>query len=510
MARDTWSLEETVDFAGHHQVDPQTTTQDSRSWVIGAEAGGRWSAAGTVGYSPPTIGEGTQLLNPGLVRGGAEVRFGTPFGKFSGYGSFDNDLEALFTSTYGSEQRLRLAAYDAPLPGPKLLLRGVYLEAEERPDDFFGLASSAKAYGGLFRWTASPAFSISLEAAGSESEDEGEEDFRGQAIRLSLQGKSGRTAYSLNLHDTDAEFANPANRGLTAAGQPDRIGGDVGLSHAFGKIWLGITYRHLEAEAAGAESRSDGGQLTLTAPLGKRVQFNAAGLWTGDRGDGSPSGIGPFPRVDRVQYGGRLTLTETLGQLQLSQTLGWTRFDDRVSRVNDVETQNASLAVNGSLHRNLMLAVSAAFTRSERALTGNNDNLVLHIQPRWTLRALRLSLLPRATYSRSESEAARFASQGEQYQVLLEWRPFRPGEFEAVLGASGDWSRSRFGPADPGYTQRYTGTLSIRWGVGASSGEPTATPASVDSLTPTVPPTSRIAWMARARHPSAGTVGRAF
>jgi hypothetical protein len=107
-----WSLEESVELAGHHDFDPSHTVQDSRSWLVRGGVGdeARWRADAMVGYSPPETVEGLQLLTAGFARGGAEARFSTPLGKFTGYTSFDDQLSGLFTSTYPESQKIRVAA----------------------------------------------------------------------------------------------------------------------------------------------------------------------------------------------------------------------------------------------------------------------------------------------------------------------------------------------------------------------------------------------------------------
>ena len=51
----------------------------------------------------------------------------------------------------------------------------------------------------------------------------------------------------------------------------------------------------------------------------------------------------PSPGDGPDQYGGRLVLSETAGKFALSQSLSWTRLDDKVSDNNDVETTGVNL-----------------------------------------------------------------------------------------------------------------------------------------------------------------------
>ena len=396
-----WSLEESIELAGHHEFNAEHTVQDSRSWLIRGGVGDeeRWRADGLVGYAPPESVDGLQLLTAGFARGGTEARFSTPLGKFSGYTTFDDRLSGLFTSTYPESQRIRVAAYDAPLPTDKFLLRGVYLDVDEEGDqEGFVSPSEGKAYGGIGRWAPSRAFALTFEGARAEVETEGSDDVQGNAFRVNLQGAVGKTSYAVNLHQTDAEFLNLANRSLTPTGQPDKRGGDVGVSIALGKVVTGLAYRYLENESDPSDARSHAGSLTFTVPFSPKVKASTTGLWSLDRGDATLSTLGPLPETDRTQYGGRVVLTETAGRFALSQTFSWTRLDDQVSDNNDVETTALNLTTSGNLVRTLSVNFSLGAARSERALSGQNDNVVLLLQPRWTIPSLRVAIAPRAQY----------------------------------------------------------------------------------------------------------------
>jgi hypothetical protein len=368
-----------------------------------------------------------------------------------------------------------VAAYDAPLPADKFLLRGVYLDVDEEGDrDGFVTPSEGKAYGGIGRWSPSRAFALTFEGARAEVESGEEEDLEeevsGNAFRVNLQGVIGKTSYAVNLHQTDAEFLNLANRSLASSGQPDKRGGDLGVSITMGRIVTGIAYRYLENEDDPAESRSQAGSLSLTIPVSARFRVIPTGLWSLDEGKAAIGPLGTLPRLDRSQYGGRLVLTETVGRFALSQTLSWTQFDDKVSDNNDVETTTVNLTTNGNLSKTLGLNVSVAAARSERALSGNNDNLVVLFQPRWTIPSIRLAFTPRAQYSYSATDASPIKGRNELYAALLTWAALK-GKFQPILGVSGEWFRNRAGPGSRSdFDHRYIGTLTIRWGTGGDTG----------------------------------------
>jgi len=480
LSGETSYLQETVDLAGHHEFDsPRRTLQDSRNWIVRSGVGtGKWRADALVGYSPPSTSADTQLLSTGLARGGAEITLTTPLGKIGGYGSLDPKAAGQVSSTSGREQKVRSYSYDLPLPPDRFLLRGIYLDVEDDGNPRFAVpASSAKTYGGVGRWTVSPAFAITLEGARSEYERRGRTEAEGDAFRLQAQGVSGKTGYVVSLFQTDARFSNPANPALTVAAQTNRRGGELGISQQFGKVTSTLNYRYLDggisSGVAVPDATGHSGALVLAIPFSAKVQTSLSGIFGLDRGDGGPGVLGPIPKLDRVQYGGRFTLSEIAGQLALFQTVTYVEFDDRISSVNDLKTTTANMTANGNLLPNFILASSAAFNRVEGVLSGRNDSLVLFLQPTWTIPAIRVTLAPRASYARTEMSIANRVQRAEQYQALLYWAPLRAGRFEAILGLSGEWTRNRanFGvPGPMGFDRRYIGTFAIRWGAGTAQG----------------------------------------
>lgn len=490
LACATAYLQETVDLAGHHDFDaPRRTVQDSRSWVVRAGGGrGKWRADALVGYSPPSSSSEAQLLSTGLARGGAELMLTTPFGRFGTYGTFDPKAGGQISSTSGPEQKIRGGTYDLPLPSDRFLLRGIYLDVEDEGNPRFGVpASNAKTYGGIGRWAPSPTFTLTLEGARSEFERVGAPpQEEADAFRLQSQGVLGRTGYILALHTTDAGFRNPANPALTPASQTNRRGGELGLSRRLGRALGTLHYRYLDGGITSGlpvpDAQGHSGAIAISVPFSPRFQAGLSGIFGLDRGDGGPGEIGPIPKLDRVQYGGQLTLSQTLRQLALAQSVSYVEFDDRVSSVNDLETLTANVTANGTLHPNFVLASSVAFNRVEGVLSGENDNLVIFAQPIWTLPALRVILAPRASYGRAESSISRAVQRSENYQALIYWSPFRRGRFETVLGLSGEWTRNRGGTGTAqtsGFNRRYAGTFAIRWGAGTAQGTAPPMPAPV-------------------------------
>ena len=478
---DTWSLEETADLAGHHELDdPRTTVQDSRNWLVRGGGGGKvWRADGVVGYAAPESSDGLQILSTGFTRGGVEVKLTTPAGRISGYQTFDDELGGIFSSTLGEEQRIRFGAWDAPLPSDRFLLRAVYLDVSDDGDPLESLSpTSARAYGAIGRWTVSPAFAMTFEGARSKLEPSDDPDRSGNSFRLNLTGIVSATRWLVNVFRTDGAFLNPANPSLTSFVQPDRTGGDFGLSRLFGKLTAGLGYRYVESGAAEGsrvpDARDHSATLTFSLPFSPKVLATANGTWGLSRADAGAGEIGPIPETDRAQYGGQFTLTETLGRLVLSQRLAWNELVDDVSPDNDVTTQSAQLTANGTLLPTLVLASSVALTRNETPLGGQNDQLVLMVQPTWFLTPIRVTLAPRASYARSKNGITGRAPRSEHYQALVYWTPLKAGRLEGIVGLSSEWIRSVSGAPGPrpSFDRRYIGTFAIRWGAGIPAPAP--------------------------------------
>lgn len=478
---DTWSLEETVELAAHHELDaPRTTVQDSRNWLLRGGGGGeRWRADGVVGYATPESADGLQILSTGFTRGGVEVKLTTPAGRISGYQTFDDELGGIFSSTLGEEQRIRFGAWEAPLPSDRFLLRAVYLDVSDDGDPLESLSpTTARAYGAIGRWSISPAFAMTFEGARSKLEPSDDPDQSGNSFRLNLTGIVSATRWLVNVFRTDGAFLNPANPSLTSFVQPDRTGGDFGLSRLFGKLTAGLGYRYVESGAAEGSRAPDAhdhsATLTFSLPFSPKVLATANGTWGLSRADAGAGEIGPIPETDRAQHGGQFSLTETLGRLVLSQRLAWNELTDDVSPDNDVTTQSAQLTANGTVLPTLLLASSVALTRNETPLGGKNDQLVLMVQPTWFLTPIRVTLAPRASYARSKNGITGRAPRSEHYQALVYWTPVKAGRFEGTIGLSSEWIRSVSGAPGPrpSFDRRYVGTFAIRWGAGIPAPAP--------------------------------------
>jgi len=95
-------------------------------------------------------------------------------------------------------------------------------------------------------------------------------------------------------------------------------------------------------------------------------------------------------------------------------------------------------------------------------------------QPTWFLTPIRVTLAPRASYSRNRNGITGRASRAEHYQALVHWTPLKAGRFEGTLGLSSEWIRTLSGAPGPrpSFDRRYIGTFAIRWGAGIPAPAP--------------------------------------
>jgi hypothetical protein len=475
-----WSAAETADIAFHHDInDPHRTIQESRKWLAKGSVGNdTWKASGAAGYATSTLADQMQLLNTGLVRGAAELAAHTPVGSFGGFETFDDQFQGVFSSNLGRQQRLKVASYDAPLPPDHFVLRGLYLETDDFGKAAIPIARSrGRAYGGLGKWIASPKFTLLVEGAHGTFHRDGSTEVSGNAFRANATGSAGKTSYSLNFHRTDSDFVNPASPSLTTASTPNRTGGEASLSEMIGKGSARLSYTYLHSgRVSGFSSEADhhDGGLTLSWPLSAKVTSSLNGTYSVDRADAAQGITGALPETDRDQYGGTLSLQETLGKISLSETATRSRYDDKITSTNTKTSTYANVSASGDLLPMLNLSSNASLTRSENSIAGRSDTLQFLLQPtlRWT--ATGLSLVPRASYTRSDTSVSAIVTRMEQYQMLLQWA-CPPAKTLATVGLSAQWDRNRSdGPLPPGtgFVRRYTATLTLRWGASSPPPKP--------------------------------------
>lgn len=471
LARGPLTSKATADVSIKRELDaPRRTIQESRNWIgtVGAKQQSV-SEELTVGYAQPDFLDQAQLVTTGLARGGVQGKVRLRFATASYYQTFSTRPSGLVTGTIGPEQKLRAFALQRS-PSTDSDLRLVALET--RDDAGFNSAGGKGTAIGIFaRRTLGGAIVMFEAARGKFDPDAGSalQERSGNAFRLSLTGTSPILGYALNLRRTDADFVNPANRGFTAGGVPDRTGGDLTLTKMIGRTSLSAQLRHLrDGNSSGQlvpSVRESGANASLSTTFGQRTSFSLNGTLTTNKGDARPDLF--FPRTDRKLSGLTGTLGETLGRLTLSQTVVWQKMDDRVSNLADQTIRTATFSGAGSVSRKFNVSAVLSGTRSEgNATIGRTDQILFSLQPSLTLPALWLSLQPRAMIARSKNGVFDTKTTTEQYAALVSFNPpYRHSLLSLQLSA--DWSRNRVSLLPtPDFTRRYVGALSFSWGAG--------------------------------------------
>ncbi len=466
----------TGDVAMKHELnDPNRTIQESRSWI--GEFGAKQDLLQEtlrLGYAVPTFLDQTQLLTSGTARGGAQGKIAFPFGSTSYYETFTSRPPGVIAGDFGPRQEFRAIAFEVPTSEVwDFRLIGLRVNDEA---GFNSAGGTGDAFGLFVRWVKSPAFNVVVEGARGNFEPglgsaEGERE--GNAFRLGLAGARGTLTWGLNLRSTDAEFVNPANRGFTPGGVPDRRGGDLVLTKMFGQKVLSLQVRRLQdGNASGAilpRTSSTGGSLSFTTMLRQTMSLALSGNLTIDRGDAAPDLY--LPETDRRQSGLNATVSEMLGRFSASQTVTFQRMEDKANPAYDIDIASATGSFSGELVTNLGLSAIVSGTRSEgSAAVGTSDQILVSVQPSWAIPRFSMVFQPRAAYNWSQSGPTDFEAKTEQVQALVTFSPPWLGSMVS-LQLSSDWSRNRFtGQIDsPGFTRNYAATMSFRWNAGSPS-----------------------------------------
>lgn len=483
----------TGDLGVKHELnDPNRTIQESRSWVtqFGAHQGTVEEEV-TVGYTQPDFMDQAQLVSAGLARGGAQAKLKSGAGTVSYYQTFGTRPVGVVAGNVGPEQTLRAIAYQLP-PFRHWDVRLIALGVEDEAG-FNSAGGEGRALGFFTRYTFGPAASLIFEAARGRFEPNpgsAISEREGNAFRASLSGLAGGTSYVLNLRRTDSNFVNPANRGFTAGGIPDRSGGDLVLSRLFGTTAVSAQVRYLRDGTSSGQllpSTSErGAVVSLTTAFGSHVYFSLMGNLTEQQGDAVPAIS--LPETDRRQSGVAGTLSETFGRFSISQTLQWQKMDDAISPLAQQTVKAATLTAAGALHPSFNLSAVLSGTRSEGAAAiGTTDQMLASLQPMLTIPRIWVSLQPRAMWGRTESSLTGFETRTEQYAALLSFSP-PIGRSILALQISADWSRNRFTGqvVDPPFVRRYVATLSLARSLG-NLAAPSTTPGTIPYLAPTDP-----------------------
>ncbi len=469
-----WFFQDTVDASFRHDFpDPRVTVNESRNWLIqGGYEGNSWGWKAQAGYAAPDFLGASQLVSSGLVRGGGLANLDTPGGKVGLYGSFDNSVPGLGSGTGAGDIRVRAASYLFPLPDDRFGIRLVGLWTDQDSSATVR-GGSGRVFGVIASLHFSPGFGVDLEAAQGRNHPDGQDAYQGNGYRLGFSGSVSGTQYQLNLRRVASSFANPANPGYTQGGVPDRTGGDLRVSHAFGKVVTTFAFANMKT-VGGDHSEAPDGRLTdaslnLSLPLNDAVFFTTTlnSTWTRQGQDHTNH----LPGMKRDQYGLTLSAVEQFGKLSFSQTYTGQRTRDDLHPLARNTISSFALTLGGELVRNFGIAATGAFTRTWAAgPAGRTDLAVISLSPYWTLPDLHLTVTPRVSYTRNLSDTGTVDSHSEQYQLCLGWNPTW-GHSLLSLQGSAEYDRNADAVTLLPVTSshRYTLSLVLRWGGGSGT-----------------------------------------
>ena len=463
----------TGDVGLKHDFDQDKTIQESRNWLtdVGVHQGPNVSEAVRIGFAQPDFFDQAQLVTLGLPHGGIQAKVVMPGGVASYYQTFTSRPAGVVSGLFGPEQKLKAAAFQIPY-NMRWDFRVLALKVEDAPS-FTSDGGEGKAIGIFARYSIGSTLNAIFEGARGDFKPAfGSFDLphRGNAYRIGLTGMRGTFNYAFNIRRTESEFVNPANRGFTPGGVPDRTGADLTLGKFIGTTSITVQLRHLQDGSADGlfvpRTRQTGGLVSIVKMLGSHVSLAFSGNLTKDKGEEKPEIF--LPRADRSQSGGTGTLSEFFGRFNFSQTLSRQLLRDRVNSLNDQTITSGTVTGGGMFNPYFNLAAVLSGTRSEGSfIVGVTNQYLASLQPTFSLPRLYLSLQPRASYSTSKNDLYESKSTTEQYQGLLTFAPPWLGSIVA-LQLSADWTKNSFaGQLDPAkFVHRYVGTINFHWRAG--------------------------------------------
>jgi hypothetical protein len=251
---------------------------------------------------------------------------------------------------------------------------------------------------------------------------------------------------------------NPANPSFTPSGVPDRTRAELTLQKYFGRAELSGIYGHVR-DPKTTENTAD---VRLKVPVGQRIRISTGGKFVGQNGDAVAVGL---PETDRTEKHLDLVVTETLGRLNLSQTVKWHDFTNESQPGSDERKMDLNLTANGALASFLTLSASLANIRTKRPPEVGTTNLLqVSLQPALTLARLWLALTPRADWTRFTNDRNDSESKTDRYQLVVRLSPPWAGAFLNFEVAS-DWNRSwtDLDPEPPSFDRETVLSLILNW-----------------------------------------------
>lgn len=446
--------------------DPKRVVQESRNWLI--QAGTPAERAGgdvRFGYTTPDFTEGAEYLTSGFARTGVIGRARSKFGSLSYYQPIETAIHGVLSAN-PENLEIRSLALSTP-EGRPYVIRLIGLEVEEPANDLFGLGGSRMRTLGLFgRYSVSSRIGFVGEVArGKVTATDGTLPSRdGVALRLGMNGIVAGVTYDLALRSVDANFVNPANRGLTPGGVSDRISTDLNLGKSIGRTSLTLSLRRQEQGRTRESTLPEAQQTALTA--GMTTMFGIVGVnlsanMTRDRGEADDAAF--LPETRRELTGVSASFSETVGRYSFSQALSLQRTKDEVNPLSDQKTGTLNLSASGTLMTNVTMSASATAMRTEAdPLLGTTDNWTLSLQPSIALPFAALSFQPTLSLSKSKNDVLHNDIRTEGFQAIVQWLPTW---FGSLVGAqvSTSWNRTALidAPSLP-ITRTYQGSVTIR------------------------------------------------
>ncbi len=467
----------TTDFTGANIYGDDFTFRGSRNWIVNvgnAKASKRViRPEATFGYGPPDFFRGAQLVTSSLARGGALGRVSTRFGSLAYYSTFTDALDGVIGGNFGMQQKLDAVALEFH-ETKKLSFKIISMHVEDLP-----LASQSaprgegRSLGFLTSYKVSPKLQLVAEASRGRGEwttRDGLREREGDAFRIGMSGMRGRTSYRADFNHTDSDYANPGNRGFTAASIPNRTGGSLSITRPVGRGSATLALKHQTQTRSSITADATGLNLSYNLQLKPSVSLSATANTNVDSADADTQRR--LPGTDRQQRGGTVTLSERYGRLNLSQTLAHQRLNDDVnlSATNNVTT--LTLSGGGTIVPNFNLFATSTVIHSAAAPTvGDGDNITFSLQPSFAIPRLNLSLQPRLSYNFNDNDFRRTSNRGEQYAALMQWSPDWFNKIGA-LQLSSNWNRTEDelqGRTNRSLNRSYVGTFTLKWGEGVGA-----------------------------------------
>jgi hypothetical protein len=464
------ALKYTTDFSGQNLYGDHLTGKNSRNWTAmfgNAHSTMALRPEAVVGYTSPAFFSESEYLTASFQRAGALARGATRFGTLSYYTTIDSFLSGV-VSGFTTRQKVEAAAFELPTTRRfsfKILSLRVRDEAADNT-----LGDSGRSFGFFSRFYASPLLTLAGEAARSrfQSNDNPTFDRSGNAYRMAANGTKGTFTYRLAASHTDAAYQNPANRGFSANGIPNRSVADLSVTKivAGGQLQSGV--RRTQQTKPGSQTDSTFINLSYSHSIAKTASLSVSGDHTDDQGNADTKTF--LQATDRQHMGLTMTLSEYVGRFNFGQTLSHQQTRDHIQVTNRNDTDTLSLNGGGSISTNLSFSTNLSDTASEGVSQfGKNETLSLGLNPTYNIPRFHISLQPHATYTKTRNAVLGSGNTTQDFQATVSWNPVTfhsIGAFQLSSGWNHSQDQSRLGRRPLQLGRTYSATFTLRWGAG--------------------------------------------